>query len=871
MARIGPVSGGRDVSDASGDAEIATEPVEAWSPERRLWGWGDALALAVWTAAIVFFFRDALLFGKAFFYFDVTEINYPYRDFLAQEIRSGRFARWMPSLYCGLPLYAESQAGYWHPLKYLLYPWLPTWRAFNLDTILSVWLTGVGTYGWLRRHVGAAGALTGAAIFGVGGFVWAHLIHTSMINALASVPFVIWALEVAWDGGRLRGVALGGVALACQVFAGHLQDTILTAGLVGLYAAYRALTEPTRRGRVWALAMAAGLVAVGIEVAAVQWLPSKDLLDRSPRANGLTWKQLTYGSWSPELLPTLVVREIYGTRARDTDWLDGYYPYHEMNAYVGLIGLGLAVIGGVACRDRWVAFWVATAMLGGLLMLGRFTFLFDFMHWIPVVGSSRIPVRYDLWVALAVAALAAVGVDRLSRPGVVRLGPALKFVAALVALSVLILIYLYAPAWTESRRWNTSRHILHFNWLAREVGIAVARAAGLVLAAWAFARAAAKSSRPEVRRRLAAVLPVLVLVDLLATHSVDAPTIDPSYWLDPPPTVEALKSDPTLRRIHGEGVFGRSAGEPGWASQSIDFPAIRDSLAWSLAPVWGLRSSAGATPLISRRLVAYAENAGLSEGRFAIEGVSHILAARRLTLLDPHPILIGSAYVHRFAGALPRARLLGRPAYAENEAEAFSTLTRLKEDGRERVIVEDPDRPLAEDARAEGTATIVVDEPERVEVETASGGPSYLFLADTFDPGWSATVDGRPAPVRPAQVTFRAVYLPGGSHRVVFTYRPAGFLPGLILTGFGLAIAVVLLAWPRRVADLAPSHMTLGWPRRWPLFVLIAVALIVAGSAVRIGPGGRLGTAERVEGMFHTFTWGADLEAIPSTRDALGR
>jgi hypothetical protein len=27
----------------------------------------------------------------------------------------------------------------------------------------------------------------------------------------------------------------------------------------------------------------------------------------------------------------------------------------------------------------------------------------------------------------------------------------------------------------------------------------------------------------------------------------------------------------------------------------------------------------------------------------------------------------------------------------------------------------------------------------------------------------------------------------------------------------------------------------------------------------------------RCEGMFHTFTWGAGIEAIPETRDALGR
>ena len=75
----------------------------------------------------------------------------------------------------GLPLYSESQAGYLHPLKYLLYPWLATWKAFNLDTVLSVWLTGVGDLRLAAAARRAAGALTGAAVFGLSGFVWAHL------------------------------------------------------------------------------------------------------------------------------------------------------------------------------------------------------------------------------------------------------------------------------------------------------------------------------------------------------------------------------------------------------------------------------------------------------------------------------------------------------------------------------------------------------------------------------------------------------------------------------------------------------------------------------------------------------------------------
>ena len=171
--------------------------------ERSGWCRWDFVALSVWTAAVAVFFWDSLSLRRALFYFDITEINYPYRAFFAEELRAGRFSRWCPGLYCGLPLFSESQAGYLHPLKYLLYPWMQTWQAFNLDTVLSIWVTGLATYGWLRRHVGSAAALTGAAVFGASGYVWGHLIHTSMINALASVPFVIWGLEASWTSRSL--------------------------------------------------------------------------------------------------------------------------------------------------------------------------------------------------------------------------------------------------------------------------------------------------------------------------------------------------------------------------------------------------------------------------------------------------------------------------------------------------------------------------------------------------------------------------------------------------------------------------------------------------------------------------------------------
>ncbi|WP_337174160.1 YfhO family protein [Paludisphaera sp.] len=843
--------------------ETADEARSSWFQPPG-WGVGDLVALAAWTVAVCWVFREAVFLRGAFFYFDITEINYPYRHFFAEELKAGRFSRWCPLLYNGMPLFSESQAGYLHPLKYLLYPWMETWKAINLDTVLSIWLAGAGTHGWLRRHVGPVGALAGGVVFGFGGFTWAHLYHTSMINALASVPFVVWALEWSWGAGRWRGAALGGFALAWAVFAGHLQDFILTSGIVGIVALHRACTSATRAEARSVLTRTFGLLALGVLISAVQWMPSKELLDRSPRAGGLSYEELVYGSWSPELLPTLVMREAYGTRARDTDWMDGYYPYHETNAYLGLLALGLAIVGasGPGARDRWTTGLVILTITGALLMLGRFTFLFDYANRIPVAGSSREPARLHLLVSLGVAGLAAVGAERLRRPGAVSLKGATGLVLALVVVSLPILAYAYHPIWTDARPTTNAYLQDRSRWLTREVATAVIRNASLVVGGLAIARAAASSASARRRAALASILPVLVIVDLLSAHAVDVVTVPPSYWTEPPESARRLKADPTFVRVFGMG--DRGSGEPGYASEPIDFMPARDALDWSLPAAWGLAGSKGITPMISQRSLDYTDHAKYRAGRFDIDSVSHILAGRAGRDTFTPNERVGEAFLHANPDARPRARLEGRPLYADDRAEAIAAIDRLGPDLKNRLIVEDPGRPLGPDAEAAGSATIVVDAPEEVVVAVNAEVPAYLVLADTFDPGWTATVDGEPATIHPAYVAFRAVLVGPGEHRVVFRYSPAGFLPGLAITALGGAIALVSLIrpGPRVPSDDHATTPRAGALRRaW----IGGAVLIVLASIPAVGPS-RLGIQARWRTAFHAFTWGPPGEAIRENR-----
>jgi uncharacterized membrane protein YfhO len=76
-------------------------------------------------------------------------------------------------------------------------------------------------------------------------------------------------------------------------------------------------------------------------------------------------------------------------------------------------------------------------------------------------------------------------------------------------------------------------------------------------------------------------------------------------------------------------------------------------------------------------------------------------------------------------------------------------------------------------------------------------------LVDTYDPGWRAWVDGRPTPVAPANIAFRAVRVPEGRHSVELVYRPTEVFVGIAVSVLALATLVVL--WRKRSFWLADA------------------------------------------------------------------
>jgi uncharacterized membrane protein YfhO len=74
-----------------------------------------------------------------------------------------------------------------------------------------------------------------------------------------------------------------------------------------------------------------------------------------------------------------------------------------------------------------------------------------------------------------------------------------------------------------------------------------------------------------------------------------------------------------------------------------------------------------------------------------------------------------------------------------------------------------------------------------------------VILADSYFPGWRATVDGERAQIYEAYGALRGVVVGKGRHRIEMRYIPFSVIAGLLMTLSG-ALGAVFLSWRKEPA-----------------------------------------------------------------------
>ena len=700
---------------------------------------------------------------------DVILQFYPWFVRWGEEIRSGNWPLWNADLGLGLPFAANPQTASFFPLTFLalLGPW-----AWTLVLSSRLVIAGGAAFLWLRSlgRSRAASTLGGLAYaYSLPFVTWLAWPHAN-VNMLLPL-FLLWAVRLARAPGP--GPACG---LALTLFAMHIGGhpesaflDLLAALLVWAFSLPKVTLERiARSGGFLAVGGVLGTLAAAIQlVPFLEYLAKSRVLLEQDHGGGILAK-----SW----LVTWIVPLFFGSPMDGTKWPD-HTGFLDSSAFAGTSMLCLAGVAIATVRLRRTRPILAIGVLPVALAYG--------LPPVSLLGAlpllNRTATHRSLHVAaLAVVTLGAFGWDRLlalvrarRRRAVWRLFAVPALLAGAAGAGILT----FGRAVPDRLLRATA---------VPETRLALLFLFGPLLLALLPFRARAL--------RTAAVL-VLLTFDLWHVAFGYHGAVAPGLSFFPTRLTDFLRRDAGRSRVVPLGqLMPPNLNLPYDIPSVMSYDAI-DSLeqAVFLRKLGGYDALRFFSPVDPQRL-ANPRVAELATLKYWLDDPENPRldtpeferrTGFRFSLVYDQP----DGRVYELAGVLPRARFASR-AFADPGLRTFYRLLEGRDETASRELFVDAASPPAGDGRS-GRVALLSRSSGTIETRVESEGGGWLVLAEAFDPGWTADVGGRSAPVYRANGPFMAVPVPAGSSVVRVRYRPRSLFFGATLS----ALALVSLAW----------------------------------------------------------------------------
>jgi hypothetical protein len=775
--------------------------------------------LAAVAALPLLYFHRASFSDEIFISRDILRVYYPLKKYWVDRVSQGQFPDWYPFDGLGQPYAAMLISGAYHPAN-LFYLVLSLGGALKLVTLLSYMAALGGTYRFGRLWgMGRGAALLSGLTYALCGYMVGISNNLLYLMAASTFPWALWGAERFLRQPSVARAAAAVIPLALVLLSGDPQSFALCNGMILVLV----LLRPDRASVPRVASRAGLLIVLGALLAAVQILPVLSILGEvNPSAPDLA--TATSFSFHPLKLLELVLGPLYldpesGTVASSQLagelFQMGLASFWVSSVHVGfpaLLLLGAALWAHRRDPRTWKLAVLALFLLA--LALGHHLPLYGwFYQWVPLWSSFRYPEKLLPYVLFLLAVGAGAGVEALGRDaalsrrlGVVGLGLALG--CGLLALGEwrweVFSRGVIAALWSRPQAFVLE--MIHGNFLKATLvsmvtlvllGVVLLRVRHLSLRAGAFV--------------------VLQLALLYVANEGTYQMTYPDLLDQPTGMVEFI-----LRREAGSSggrprVFGAVSDlepreiPPGLTAYDIVSLNIVAALDPNTPALWDLESARPYLPGVSRRFHGFMRSIdfGAMLGRvFGLYDVRYITVASRdyqRIQGDPDVILTEDRNVRSvLLGnplALPRAYLAAPQCVQDVDAASVFILSESFQPGRQAALECPAGTPVSEAAPSSeglGEVGFVRYEPEHVELSVEARAPAVLVLNDAYYGGWSATVDGQPAPILPANVAVRGVLVPAGAHQVTFTYRPPGQRLGLFLSLVTLGLLGLAALWERR-------------------------------------------------------------------------
>ena len=715
--------------------------------------------------------------------------------------RTGQWPLWNPELFGGLPYVAAGHGDIFYP-TWLLRFVVPFWTAGNISFFVHYVLAGLFTYLLLRRlRVGWTGALIGGLAYSLSGLIASYPSpgHDGKLFASTALPLAFLALVLALRDRRWAGYPLLTVAVALSLL-GHFQLAyylLIAAGIFALYLTVEEGGDAPLAARLARLGLALGAVLLAFGIAAIQVLPFFAYIPFSPRAvsYGGGFAASTSYAIPWDHVPEFFLKNFVGSV--ETYW--GANPLKLHSEYLGLPVVALAMLGvGASGRRRLVLWLGGLGLLYLLIAMGAAT---PFYHvwWavMPLVKKTRAPGMAFFVVALVVATLSALGVERVLRKESTRSALPLTIVGVVVALLGVTGVFgLFAEGMARSAEATTGRAALATVGAAQPAILWGALSSGLALAAVGAVLFAARRERLGARQ-VALLLALIVGADLWlnAQH----------FWHYTRPygrdqIIDRLAATPLPCRVLDWG-----GSYPGASLMVFGVPQVRgyhgNELRYydDLLGGKNIWANLGHLQLWDLLAVRYAIARPGELAGDSIPGFRKVLDAT--TSLGEPAQLFERTRPPSYARVVPAALTADSAAVIPTLLDPRLDYSRLVLFTRDQAVTPEPLTRMPEPSPS--SATVTAWQPGRMTVtlDPAPPAPSYLLVAENWFPDWQATVDNLPARVLRGDYSFITVPVPVGARTVRLAFRSKAYERGRGLTILSLGlltIAFLALAVNRR-------------------------------------------------------------------------
>jgi hypothetical protein len=721
----------------------------------------------------------------------------PVWTYVGEQWKSLSPPLWTPHIFSGYPLYAEPQTAAFHPTK-LLFLFLSPLAAVNITVLLAYGMAGVWTFLLARaeRLTFEASFLAGFA-FAFSGYLVGHQAMTGLLVNAAWFPALFFVLRRLATVPTYLRVAGGTCVILLLVLGGHPQLTFYALFFSLGYALFLAIFHLQGSQRWAFVRAAAAMYLTGISISAFQWVPTLELSSRTFR------EKLTYEIFANPAVPfpSLVV-SLISTR------LFHRFPGHgsETMLDVGFPILLLSALGLMYWR-RATAWWAFLLVFGSILYMGATTPLYRIMFAIPGYNLFRIPSRNGIAIELALAMLAAYGVNAVQT----RSRPLSRYLIVGAPLALVLLYYFGVHRIDEvvfSRIWWSSEGKTIDCWNAKMLRDVLLPLAGyLAMIAVSLLLMAVVLSKCGRSRAT-----VLVMLGISFAHFW-------SYrdWIFVASRQEVDKSLSQAIPLPACSGFQRTAfGASGnWISFLNQDPKNwHQRYAGVAGPDFSLLQRAfsisGYSPLVRRdysRLAGDMTTSGtiqnsavLSSQTLDLLGVKYVIAPKELSLPDPAFSSLQFRSSDNFVTVYENPRAFpmfwGISRVEPGSIEQFwaRMASGQLDVARETLLTQQPPPQLKSEYALPKKVEMQEVSGNRVKLRVETEAESFLASSQLAYPGWRASIDGRSAPLYEINGLFLGLEIPPGRHEIHLRFIPLTLCIGLLFAG----VVVLLLTYAAR-------------------------------------------------------------------------